>query len=95
MKSYFNLIAPYKFEWNDVFGPANLINTILVIKFGLVTSWFGLLISIACIIDDVIEVRKLNLILLHFSIAILNSYFLLTFYNFIWFFYWQMEFGMV
>lgn len=83
MKKYFNLTTPYRFEWNDIFGPANFINTILVIKFGLVASWFGLLVSIACIIDDVIEVRKLNLILLHFSIAILNSYFLLVFYQFI------------
>lgn len=83
MKKYFNLTTPYRFEWNDIFGPANFINTILVIKFGLVASWFGLLVSIACIIDDVIEVRKLNLILLHFSIAILNSYFLLIFYQFI------------
>ena len=83
MKKYFNLTAPYHFEWNDIFGPANFINTILVIKFGLVASWFGLLVSISCIVNDVIEVRKLNLILLHLSIAILNCYFLLVFYQFI------------
>lgn len=83
MKKYFNLNAPYRFEWNDIFGPANFINTILVIKFGLVASWFGLFVSVACIVNDIVEVRKLNLTLLHFSIAILNTYFLLVFYNFI------------
>ena len=83
MKKYFNLTAPYRFEWNDIFGPANFINTILVIKFGLVASWFGLLVSISCIVNDVIEIRKLNLILLHFLIFFFNCYFLLVFYQFI------------
>ena len=83
MRDYFELNKPYRFEWNDVFGLANFINTILVILFGLVASWFGLAICIACIIDDIIEVRRFNLMFLHLSIAILNIYFLLTFYHFI------------
>lgn len=81
MKEYFKLYAPYCFEWNDVFAIANMINTLLVIKFGLVASWFGLAVSVACMIDDVIEVKKFNLTLLHLSIAVLNAYFLLLFYN--------------
>ena len=83
MREYFELNKPYQFEWNDIFGLANFINTILVILFGLVASWFGLAICIACIIDDIIEVRRFNLTFLHLSIAILNIYFLLTFYHFI------------
>lgn len=81
MKNHFELNAPYHFEWNDIFAPANLINTILVIMFGLVASWFGLAICVACIIDDIFEVRRINLTCLHASIAILNIYFLLMFYQ--------------
>ena len=81
MKNYFQLCLAYRFEWNDVFALANFINTLLVIKFGLVASWFGLAVCVACMIDDVIEVRRINLTFLHFSIAILNSYFLLMYYG--------------
>ena len=83
MRDYFELNKPYHFEMNDIFGLANFINTILIILFGLVASWFGLAICIACIIDDIIEVRRFNLIFLHLSIAVLNTYFLLTLYNII------------
>ena len=74
MKNYFQLCLPYRFEWNDVFALANFINTLLVTK-------FGLAVCVACMIDDVIEVRRINLTFLHFSIAILNSYFLLMYYG--------------
>ena len=83
MKNWFELNKPYQFETNDVIGLLNLFNTFAVIRFGLVASWFGLALAIACVIDDIVEVRRLNLIVLHLSIAILNLYFLLTLYNFI------------
>lgn len=78
--NYFELRAPYHFEWNDVFGFLNCVNAVLVIKFGLVASWFGLAIALACMVDDVIEVKRLNLFFLHFSILILNIHFLLMYY---------------
>lgn len=81
IKSFFKIEKPYAFEWNDVFGVATFINTLLVIRFGLVASWFGLAVALASVIDDLIEVRKINLVLLHSSLVILNTYFLLLYYG--------------
>jgi len=81
MRKHFNLYAPYRFELNDIIGCANVLNTILVIKYGLVASWFGVLLSVFCVIDDIFEVRKINLAVLHLSILALNIYFLLMLYN--------------
>ena len=81
MRKFFSLYGPYQFEMNDIFGPLNLINVILTINFGLITSWLGLAINITCLVDDLIEVRRLNLVTLHLGFIILNSYFLLTLYN--------------
>ncbi len=83
MKKDFKLYAPYHFEMNDIIGIANVFNTILVIKYGLIASWFGIVLSLFCVIDDIIEVRKINLTILHASILALNIYFILTFYQFI------------
>ena len=81
IKSFFKIEKPYTFEWNDVFGVATFINTLLVIHFGLIASWFGLAVALASVIDDLIEVRKINLVLLHSSLVILNTYFLLLYYG--------------
>lgn len=81
IKSFFKIEKPYTFEWNDVFGVATFINTLLVIRFGLIASWFGLAVALASVIDDLIEVRKINLVLLHSSLVILSSYFLLLYYG--------------
>lgn len=81
MKNYFNLTAPYRFEWNDWVGPANAFNLFLVVKFGLVASWFGLIVNLACVVYDIVVIRRINLITLHFSIVLLNAYFLAIFYN--------------
>ena len=83
VKKYFQLDKPYAFDWNDVVGPLNLINTLLVIRFGLVASWFGVFINLNCMVEDVYRIRRLNLTLLHFSILVLNIYFLLLYYNII------------
>lgn len=81
MKKYFELTTPYHFEWNDWVGLANLLNLFLVIKFGLVASWFGLIVNLACVVYDIITVRRINLIILHSSIVLLNAYFLGVFYH--------------
>lgn len=81
MRNWFELNKPYHFETNDIIALLNLFNTFAVITFGLIASWFGLAIAIICIIDDIIEVRRFNLMTLHLSIAVLNTYFLMTFYN--------------
>lgn len=81
MKKYFELTAPYHFEWNDWVGPANILNLFLVIKFGLVASWFGLIVNFACIVYDIVAIKRINLTLLHLSVVLLNAYFLGVFYN--------------
>ena len=81
MKKYFELTTPYRFEWNDWVGPANILNLFLVIKFGLVASWFGLIVNLACVVYDIIIVRRINLTVLHLSIVLLNAYFLGMFYH--------------
>lgn len=83
MKNFFRITIPYKFEWNDLFGPATALNTFLVIKFGLIASWFGLAVALGCIIDDFVNVHRINLLILHSSIFVLNAYFLLVFYQII------------
>lgn len=80
MKKWFNLVQPYHFEWNDVFSLLNVLNFFLVVHFGLIASWFGCFVALVCMIDDVIEVRRLNLTLLHLSIFALNVHFLLMYY---------------
>jgi len=80
IKRYFQLTTPYHFEWNDFFSLLNWINFLLVVHFGLVASWFGCAIALVCIIDDIIEVRRINLTLLHASILALNVHFLLMLY---------------
>ena len=81
IKEWFELNKPYHFETNDIIALLNLFNTFAVITFGLIASWFGLAVAIICIIDDIIEVRRFNLVVLHLSIAILNAYFLMTYYH--------------
>ena len=80
MKEHFNLNTPYKFEWNDLFSLLNWVNFFLVCRFGLVASWFGCAVALVCIIDDIIEVRRINLTMLHGSIFALNVHFLLMLY---------------
>lgn len=83
MRDYFELNKPYHFEWNDINGPLNILSTFLVIRFGLIASWLGLAITLACIADDIIEVRRINITVLHGAILVLNSYFLLVYYQII------------
>ena len=40
-----------------------------------------LVVALASVTDDLIEVRKINLVLLHSSLVILNTYFLLLYYG--------------
>ena len=80
IKRYFQLTAPYRFEWNDLFSLFNWINFLLVVHFGLVASWFGCVVALVCIINDIVEVKRINLTLLHVSIFALNIHFLLMLY---------------
>ena len=81
IKEWFELNKPYHFETNDIIALLNLFSVFMVIHFGLIASWIGLAIAIICIIADIIEIRRFNIIILHLSIAVLNTYFLMIFYN--------------
>lgn len=81
MKNYFNFTTPYRFEWNDWVSAANILNVFFVIKFGLIASWLGLAINLTCVVYDIIVIRRINLIVLHFSVVLLNAYFLGLFYH--------------
>jgi FtsH-binding integral membrane protein len=81
MKKHFELDTPYKFMWNDWVALANVINVFLTIRFsGIVTSWIGMLVNLACVAYDIIKVRRINLALIHSSVATLNAYYLCTYY---------------
>ena len=76
MKHFFNITEPYRFEWNDLRCFAMVLNVILIMRFGLTISWFGLGIAIVGLIKDLTGTRHINDILMHLSSAVLNVYFL-------------------
>ena len=81
MKKFFGIEENYKFEWNDLRCFVTLVNVILIMIYGLSISWFGLAVAVLGIVKDLTTDRKINGLLMHFSNAILNIYFLLMFYN--------------
>ena len=82
MRTFFNILEPYHFEWNDLCAGATLINVILIIIFGLSISWFGLFIAIIGLVKDFTNTnRHFNDVIMHTSTLVLNSYFLLLYYG--------------
>lgn len=71
-----------KFEWNDLRALITVVNVSLIIKFGLVVSWFGLTLAIFGIFSDINKRRtdktnfKWNSVVIHGMNMILNLYFL-------------------
>lgn len=76
MKNFFGVTESYKFEWNDLRAGITFLNVVLIMIFGLSISWFGLAIAIIGLVKDFTIDRRINSILMHFSSAILNVYFL-------------------
>ena len=81
MRKFFRIEKNYKFEWNDLRCFVTLVNVILIMIYGLSISWFGLAVAVLGIVKDLTTDRKINGLLMHYSNAILNIYFLLMFYN--------------
>lgn len=77
MKKFFRIEESYKFEWNDLRAFITFINVILIMIFGLSIAWFGLIIALIGLVKDFTTDRRINGILMHFSSAILNVYFLI------------------
>ena len=81
MKKYFELEGPYHFMWNDWVALTNVINVFITIAFGgVITSWIGFLVNVACVCYDLIKVRRINLAMIHSSVATLNAYYLCCYY---------------
>lgn len=81
MRKFFNITTPYKFEWSDIGCISTILNVVLIIAIGLSASWFGLFINLVEIVLDLAERKRINLLLIHLSMVILNIYFLLLFYG--------------
>lgn len=81
MKKFFNITEPYRFEMNDLRAGIQLLNVILIMRFGLSTSWFGLIVAVCGLIKDFTTDRHINSILMHTSSTVLNIYFLNLLYN--------------
>lgn len=81
MKKFLNIQSSYRFEMGDLYALIQIVSVALIIKFGLVASWFGLGVSAWNISNDVRNpARHLNDFVLHGAIAVLNIYFLSLFY---------------
>ncbi len=76
MKKWFNLTAPYRFEYNDLRALITVINVVLVMLFGLSIAWFGLAVACIGIVKDLTVDRKINGLVMHFATAALNIFFL-------------------
>lgn len=82
MRKFFNIETAYRFEMGDLFAILQIISVALIIKFGLVASWFGLGLVIfnlvLCVRD---KDRHINGFVLQGALAVLNVYFLMLYYG--------------
>lgn len=83
MKKFFRIEESYKFEWNDLRCFIIVINTILIMIYGFSIAWFGLAVAIIGIIKDLTTDRRINGLIMHIANVILNTYFLLIYYDII------------
>ena len=81
MKKFFNIAAPYQFEWNDLRALTLFLNFLLILIFGFTASWFGLAIAVFGIIKDFTNPqRHFNEVAMHCTSACMNLYFLYLLY---------------
>lgn len=77
IKQFFNLTAPYKFEYNDLRAVITVINVILIICYGLSIAWFGLAVAGIGVIKDLAVDRRINGLVMHLANVFLNLYFII------------------
>lgn len=58
-------------EWNDLRALLQIINVILILKFGLSIAWFGLAVAFFGLIKDFATDRHFNSIAMHLASIIL------------------------
>lgn len=83
MKQFFKIETAYSFEWNDLRSLITVINVILIVAVGFSISWLGLAVATFGLVKDFTTDHRINSIVMHFANVILNSYFLLIFYQII------------
>ena len=77
IKQFFNLTAPYKFEYNDLRAVITVINVILIICYGLSIAWFGLAVAGIGVVKDLAVDRRINGLVMHLANVTLNLYFII------------------
>ena len=77
IKQFFNLTAPYKFEYNDLRAVITVINVILIICYGLSIAWFGLAVAGIGVVKDLTIDRRINGLVMHLANVALNLYFII------------------
>jgi hypothetical protein len=77
IKQFFNLTAPYKFEYNDLRAVITVINVILIICYGLSIAWFGLAVAGIGVVKDLAVDRRINGLVMHLANVALNLYFII------------------
>lgn len=81
MKKLFELNTPYQFDINDIWCVLTMVQVILIIKCGLMISWFGLGLAVAGIVQDFLKTHRINGVFTHLAMVALNTYFLLIYYD--------------
>ena len=81
VKKFFRIEKPYQFEMNDLRAAIQFVNVLLIMRFGLCISWFGLALAVFGLIKDFTTDRHINGIVMHMAGAILNIYFLTLLYR--------------
>ena len=77
IKHFFNLTAPYKFEYNDLRAVITIVNVILIICYGLSIAWFGLAVAGIGVVKDLAVDRRINGLIMHLANVALNLYFII------------------
>ena len=77
IKQFFNLTAPYRFEYNDLRAVITIVNVILIICFGLSIAWFGLAVAGIGVVKDLAVDRRINGLVMHLANVALNLYFII------------------
>ena len=80
MKRFFGLDKRYKFEWNDLRAFITVVNTVLIMIYGLSIAWFGLAVAVIGVIKDLAVDHRINGLVMHLSGVALNIYFLVMLY---------------
>jgi len=81
MKKFFGIDSKYEFEWNDLRAFITVINTVLIMIYGLSIAWFGLAVAVIGVVKDLMVDHRINGLVMHMANVVLNIYFLAMLYT--------------